>query len=216
MDNALSGKPKRINFIPRLREKTPTAKKPVNLMLVLVIVLAVAVMAVEGFTLWQYYTDILPEYNKISDALNDEQLNLDYAEVAGVQSTINALRTVDNALKTAIAAIDSYPVMDRAIINLVNITAGMDVTVNAYSYDNASGMLTLSCSTEKILRTSDYAESLRLSGIFLGVQVFGYTLETYTVETTTVTNGETATTTADHPRYSFSVICYLKGGVGDA
>ncbi|MEA4911985.1 MAG: hypothetical protein VB092_05135 [Oscillospiraceae bacterium] len=165
---------KRIDFYRVYNAKparTESAKKRLLLLLppaalLLTLLIMLGVMTVR-------YVRLGAQIEAEQSYLSDAEVTAQYARYQSLSEELSEAVARRDALAQAKSAADSYPAVDAALITEA-LGAAQTVSVDAYSYDDAGGVLALSGSCTSASDAAQYAKALDALGKFSYVGYYGY------------------------------------------
>ncbi|MEG0594515.1 MAG: PilN domain-containing protein [Christensenella sp.] len=167
-----------------------------------VIILVVCAVLVGGATAWFYVQRniAVAAAEKIDAEIADiKAMSTDYAALEENKQKLSALKTYNSIIEEFTVNLNTYPHVDKALMDEINAKKPQDVNIDKLDY--ADGLLKLECSSQNTASPADFVRNLRSSKLIADVGYNGY----YAAETV-------ANTPEAQGMVTFTVSCVLKGG----
>lgn len=194
----MSIKQKDINLLIPLQQKVSTeltvaqTKKKGNALLILFPMLT-AIAFLGGFA--YLFISAMMEQSKITTVevyLTSPETVSKYMQAQTEQERLDMYRSYYSSLAGYQEAIESYPTLDKAVFDAVELAAGGVVSVNSYNYRGDEAILVMHAQTAVVGNCPVMIERLKATGYFSSVSYYGYgsNTESYTFEITCVLNNQ--------------------------
>ncbi|MDR1271631.1 MAG: hypothetical protein LBK04_01355 [Clostridiales Family XIII bacterium] len=177
----------------------------------LMIVAAVVAIAAAMVFFYMQNSDLKSQIEEINLYLNDETTKSAAADSIAAQTMAGLMSSLNQSLEKTVSDLSSYPQISGEQIDRIYTFAGNRVQIDDnFSFDNSTGRLDLSVTSDTAAGVPIFVSQLRASGMFEEVTYQGYQ-ETSTSsegpQRTDPVTGESVSTTVTTSAYHFTVSC---------
>lgn len=142
-------------------------KKPI---MILMIVLVVIGVIAQGLNIYSGM-----RIKSLEKYINDENNKASYNQALEVKTAVEQAKLQKTNMEAMIAAIASYPDVDKTFFSSVNGAATANsVTIGNYGYAGGTGYFTVACTAATPQNISDFIRALDATGLFASIEYGGF------------------------------------------
>ena len=202
---------KEINFLTVLVGSR--GKKTINLRSLLIPgALLLVILAGAGAFAYLHVTTTHIEEDSgiIREFLNSPELNRQLTQASSLSDQTSQMESQAQSATIPMENLGTFPDLSSAQYQQILDFAGVNITLNAMSFDRTTGILQFAASSDYVLSIPTFISQLRTSGIFSDVSYAGYSGSAAPSSILSNSTDREDGSVFTAPAYSFSVQCSVK------